>query len=62
MKTIKDLKKSDKFSFNSTVYTVSRKWINGLSSLIAYDNMNERSDFYYEGLEVEDVSPTVTKI
>lgn len=55
MTTIKDLKKNDQFKFNDKIYTVRRKWINDDKPCIAYDKQNSRTNFYWEGLEVEKV-------
>jgi hypothetical protein len=56
MTTIKDLKKGDKFRFNGIIYTVRRKFIVNEREdkpLIAYDELCQRSDFWWEGLEIE---------
>lgn len=51
MKTIKDLKKNDKFKFNNTIFIVVRKWISDEKPLIAKLDTDHR--FYNEDLEIE---------
>jgi len=55
MKTIKDLKKNDKFKFNDKIYTVKRCWINDDKPLIALDKWFDEGRFYYKGLEIEKI-------
>jgi hypothetical protein len=57
MKTIKDLRKHDKFKFNDVVYIVTKKYQSDSSPLKAYDSKNHREElFYNEDLEVEIVN------
>lgn len=53
MKTIKDLKKNNRFIFNGDEYLVIRKWINDDKPLIAANQAKYYQEkFYHEGLEI----------
>lgn len=53
--TIKDLKKNDKFKFNSTVYTVKQKFSNWKKNDDPYLLTTSGDIFYNDELEVEKV-------
>ena len=53
--TIKDLKKTDKFKFNNTVYTVRQKFSNWKKNDDPYLLTVCGQIFYYDELEVEKV-------
>lgn len=53
--TIKDLKKNDKFKFNSTVYTVKQKFSNWKKNDDPYLLTTLGDIFYNDELEVEKV-------
>ena len=56
--TIKDLKKGDRFKFNSDTYEVKRKYIDDDKPLLALrERDNYDDEFSWEGLEIEKLKP-----